>query len=376
MGLTPSNIMEARLLKSFRNCIDSLYINQKFAENENISINDGDILKPDFVLYAPETESMVIVELKNLAGPSRQAGTELSAYTSEIRSAIPFLSDGDVVHVLISPEWPTLLKHYVQHEIFWQGKNLICLQPVDCDGSIKLEILGLTQLSNDATSFKISERHLGGYQMCLYDDLLYGENPDRSRLDAHIEQFKAALHAMAVAGSRVNSHGFAMLWKDRWSGSLAPYSITIMNFAPFQSVERFLHLDPLEIPEMVKRFFLLVKENDPEGHGNAISAVTDAGERLLENVCSPRVEGFAHWGAHRKIMEHRAEHVAFVGWGLFGEALFSRLQAEYDAGNITCSINDPGLGLSVVADIVDDSYEFVDLSYLDFDVPEPRGDER
>ena len=126
-----SNFAASRMLQSFRTCVSSLYITQKISENENISINEGEILKPDFVLYAPETESVVIVELKNIAGPTRQAGTELAAYSCEIRTTIPFLSDGDIVHILISTEWPTLLRHFVQHEIFWQRKNLLCLQPVD-----------------------------------------------------------------------------------------------------------------------------------------------------------------------------------------------------------------------------------------------------
>lgn len=330
-ALAPTDFAEKRLLQSIKTCIASLYINNVFSEDENISVSDSESLKPDFVLYAPETESVVIVELKNLGGPTRQAGTELSAYTCEIRSAIPFIADGDIVNVIVSTEWPTLLKHYARQEIFWQHRNLICLRPIPHDGAVKLEILGLTDLAEGGTALKISDRHLGGYQICLYDDQLYSPTPDRARLDKNEEQFRTSLQAMATMGNRLNSHGFAILWKDRWQGSLAPYSITVMNFAPFQSVERFLHIEGAEVPDIIKRFIELVKENDPEGHGNALSALTDAATAFLKNVCSPEVEGFSHWGAHQKIMEGRAKNLAFVGWGLFGEAVFSRLQKEYES---------------------------------------------
>jgi hypothetical protein len=72
--VTPKNFAEQRLLASIRTCIESLGITEVFSENENISISDSEILKPDFVLYAPETESIVIVELKNFSGASREAG--------------------------------------------------------------------------------------------------------------------------------------------------------------------------------------------------------------------------------------------------------------------------------------------------------------
>ena len=182
-----------------------------------------------------------------------------------------------------------------------------------------------------------------------------------------MEQFKSALNSMAITGNRLNSHGFAFLWKDLWRDSLAPYSITVLNFAPFQSVERFLHINDGELPDMVQRFIRLVKENSPEGHGNSLSEITDACEDLLGQVCSPQVEAFTHWGALRKIMEGRAQHIAFVGWGLFGDALLEKLKAAYREGNISCPSTSPELGFAVISEIVDDSYEFIDLSYVDLD---------
>lgn len=366
-----TNFAESRILKSFTTCIESLHINEIVFENKDISITKGEGLKPDFVLYAAETQSVVIVELKNISGPTRNAGTELSAYSCEVKSLIPFLSDGDLVHVLISMEWPTLLKHYVRHEIIWQSKNLICLQPVEgTNGEIKLRILPIGMLAEDVRSFKIGQEYLGGFQVCLYDDGLCTANANRKRLDQHVEQFKSALHSMAVIGNRLNSHGFAFLWKDHSELSGAPYSITLLNFAPFQSVERFLHIDGVnginDLPDTVGRFMRLVRDHDPEGHGNTLSKITDACTELLESICSPRVEGFTHWGALRKIMDGRAEHIAFVGWGLFGELHIEKLKEAYKNGDFVVPSTDPSLGFSVVAEIVDDDYQFIDMSYIEF----------
>lgn len=364
----PSNFAESRMLQSFKVCVSSLYITETFSENENISISDREALKPDFVLYALETESIIIVELKNISGPTRQVGTELSAYSCEVRTTIPFLSDGDIVHILISTEWPTLLKHFVRHEIFWQSRNMLCLEPVKDDkGEIGLRILGLSELSEDVTSFKITQEYLGGFQICLYDHELYSKNPNRERLDQYVEQFKSALNSMAITGNRLNSHGFAFLWKDLSTRSLAPYSITVLNFAPFQSLERFLHIGNDVFPDMVQRYIKLVQEYDPEGHGNTLNKITDACMDLLNQVCSPRPEGFTHWGMLREIMDRRAEYIAFVGWGLFGEAHLEKLKTAYQEGNISCPSTSPELGFSVISDIIDDSYEFIDLSYVDFD---------
>ncbi|MBD9513640.1 hypothetical protein [Pseudomonas sp. PDM22] len=363
----PSGRMEQRILDSINVCKESLYSNVVVSENENISINEGEALKPDFVLYATETESIVIVELKNLVSPSRQAGTELSAYCCEIRASIPFISDGDVVNVLVSTEWSTLLKHYVRQEVFWQRKNLICLRPVLHEGVRRLEILPVQELAEGGLDMVISDRHLGGYQICLYDDGLYQPNANRDRLDGCIEQFKTALQSMATIGARLNSHGFAFLWKDEWELSLAPYSITVINFAPYQSIERFLQkIDLEDIPEMVSRFMDIVVEFDPVGHGNALSEIRDTATDILSNVCSVRPEGYTHWGELRSVMLGRDSKVAFVGWGLFGEAMLLKLKEEYRAGNTSCSMMDPEIGLSVVDSIVDRNYPFIELAWIKY----------
>ncbi len=363
---TVSSFAASRITESFKICIDSLHITRKISENENISIRLGEILKPDLILYAPETQSVVIIELKNIAGPTRQAGTELGGYSAEIRTIIPLIADGDIVHVLISTNWPTLLRHFVNHQIFWKRENLLCLQPIlDINGEIRLRILEVAELIDDSGAFRISPKHLGGYQICLYDQDLYSHNPDRNRLDKYVGQFNSALNSMTITGNRLNSHGFAFLSRDLFPASLSPYFITVVNIAPFQFVERFLHLDDNDLPDIAMRFIHIVQEYQPEGHGNTLSMITDACTDILESVCSPYPEGFLPWGNLRELMSGRTQHLSFTGWGLFGEAALDKLKKAYNSGDFTCSLSNPKLGMDVISEIINDDYDFISLSYDD-----------
>lgn len=256
---SPQNLSEQKFYDSYKASLEALSDTTVFSENENISLDPREGLKPDFVLYSASAQCFVIVELKNIPGPTRQAGTELNAYASEIRTWMPLCADGDIVYVIVSMDWPALLKHYIRHEVFWQSRNLICLQPCRNNGKIGLEIVDPRFFSEDLFSFKISDRHIGGYHICLYDKGRYPENPELTRLDKHIEQMKCALQQMAQQGNTLKSHGFAFLWKDKCPESLAPYMITTANIAPIQSVERFFKVQDTECAGILERFVELRK---------------------------------------------------------------------------------------------------------------------
>lgn len=173
----------------------------------------------------------------------------------------------------------------------------------------------------------ISPHHLGGYQLCLYDHELYGSN-DRDRLDPHIDQLKTATAVMALKGASQKSHGFAFLWKDHNHGNYAPYSITILNLAPFQSLERFFHSyreAETEIPKTTKRFIELAKEYSIEGHSGSLDQITDFGTKFLENICSPQAEAYFTWDCLKDFMLENSDYgsglVEFHSWGIFSELL-------------------------------------------------------
>lgn len=360
---------EARIINAYEHCFKSLHNNKVISEDENISLKKGDSLSPDFLLYAPETESLVVLELKNIPNPTRQVGTELGAYASEIKSYVPFISDGDIVHVVISRDWPTLLRHYLFNEIFWMQRNILCLEPYqNHSDEIKLRAYSPRNLVEDDVSLMICDRHLGGYQLCLYDDELYSGG-SRDRLDQHLEQLKTAIFAMAVKGNSQKNHGFAFLWKDHRPMSLAPYSITILNFAPFQSLERFFQgqsAEDIEISEMTNRFISIVSEFSPIGHGESLEQIVDYGERYLKDICSPRVEAFMHWDNLKSFMLQSSDLIEFHSWGVFSELLADKLASKYEEGNHSIKLTDPNLGLELIDELVDDEYKFIDLTYYNY----------
>ena len=359
-SLNITGIIENKIYKIFEHCLKSLHITEIISENQNISLKKGDILKPDFLLYAPETESIVIVELKNLTSPSRQAGTEVSAYASEIKSYIPFISEGDLINVIISPVWTTLLKHYVLHELFWLQRNIICLEPFIKDGLTLLKIININNLIDNEISFKLSEKHLGGYQLCLYDY-------SKSDFEIHLNQMKSALSAMAAKGNSQKNHGFAFLWKDHWELSIAPYSITILNFAPFNSLERLFQEENFHPNEMTEKFIKIISDFCPEGHGQSLEQITEVGSLFLEDFSSPRAEGFTTWKFLKSTMLERATIKSFRAWGIFEELLSEKILNEYKRGNKNINYDCPIIGLELINEIVDENYDFIDLSYYFYD---------
>ena len=371
----PQSLSEHKVYENFNYCLSSLNILHVISENENICFNSSDSLKPDFLLYAPETETVVIIELKNIVTPSRQAGTEISAYANEVKTYIPFISDGDIVNVIISSVWPTLLRHYVFHEIFWQQRNLLCLEPIKENGEIKLKIVEVSSIAEDAISLKLCNEHIGGYQLCLYDNNLYAEPNNRTRLDPFIDQMKTALSAMASKGNSQKSHGFAFLWKDAWSLSLAPYSISIFNFAPFQSFERHFHNENFEPNDTARKFINVIKEHDPAGHGESLLTITSTGKSFLKNFCSPSIEGFLNWSHLSEIMLRRCNPlISFRCWGTFEDIFFDKLLQKYKTGEPEIPFDDPITGLEVINELIDPEYEFYNLSYFEED-PEMDDDD-
>lgn len=359
----PSGLCETKITNSFKYCLESLDIVEVITDNENISLNPEDSLKPDFLLYAPETQSIVIVELKNLSSPSRQAGTEVSAYANEVKTYIPFISDGDIINVIISPEWAVLLKHYVFHEIFWQQRNILCLQPKIKDDEVRLEIVDTHLIAEDFNNSKLGNEHLGGCNICLYDYDSHTNQRNLTRLDLYINQMKTAMAAMAAKANSQRNHGFAFLWKEKYL-TQAPYNITVVNFAPFQSFERHFHTDGFTPNKMGKKLIDIITNHQPEGHGKSLTAILEMCKDVLENICSPQPEGFLNWGKLKEKMPKGGDLISFHCWGTFEEIYTERLIHHYKTETDRIRYDDPGFGLEMLEELVDKNYAHIELSSI------------
>jgi hypothetical protein len=240
-----------------------------------------------------------------------------------------------------------LLRHYARDQILWQGRNLLCLRPVAHeDNTVALEIVGPQEIAGDALEYSLNPEQVGGYQICLYDYHRHGN------FSQYENQFRSALQCMANEGNRQRSHGFAYLWRNREDFSLAPYSITCMNVAPFV-----VHSDSPDPHKIFNSLFLtklldVVDDFSPAGHGESLRVISDAGRKIVETICEPRYEGFFSWDHHRILLQQNAEKVAFIGWGIFGDAFFSELENKYRARQDVTDFMNPTIGDSVVDSLI------------------------
>jgi len=346
---TPLVIKKVR--ESFLYCLASFENNTLISENSDISLNPKDKLKPDFLLYAPETESIVVIELKNQKGATREAGTEIGAYAAEIKTYLPYISDGEVVSVIVATEWPALLRHFVFNEVFWMQRNLICLEPVNTDEGVRLQIVDPAIFAESDINTKINARQLGGYQLCLYDDELY-KGGDYYRTAAYENQMRAALNAMVAKGNALKTHGFAFLWRHCFHIGLAPYNITIINIAPFQSLPKPIKGSDLNLTNISNKLLNIRQEYAPEGHGQALESIREYGSQFLTTFCDPKPEGFMQWRDLQPNIFYQTDAIAFVGWDIFGELFFDRLAQEYREDNFEWAQDSPLLANRMIEELM------------------------
>nr|WP_220572358.1 hypothetical protein [Gluconobacter oxydans] len=316
------NLDEKKILDVFELCIKYFSEVEIITDNENISILSNDSLKPDFLLYSSSSQGWIIVELKNIPNPTRQAGTELSAYAAELRTQLIHLSDGDISNIIISTAWPTLLCHYVSHEILWMGRKILCLKPEIENNDILLSVVD-PKIFTNSVNINLSAYEVGGFQLCLYDNLCQHKDYDPLRLDQHVLQMRKALEIAKNSAQSLQSHGFAFLWKDHSPNAVATYSITLVNAASFQSFGHILASLPPESPlgPLQKGILRIAQEDSPTGQTPTLEMMQKSIEKSLSNIARPSAEGFCTWNMLSYFMENQSggDLIDFVAWGRFGE---------------------------------------------------------
>lgn len=359
----PKNQIEKKLKDSYLNCYPSLLLTEIITKNENISSSKGDILKPDILAYGIERESIILIELKNLSGTTREAGTELAAYAGELKGYLAHLSDGDIINVIISPHWPTLLKHYIFNNIVWQNKNMICLEPCIIDGDIKLKPLDLKILLQTEVPQKFGADHLRGYHICLYDYTQYSKNRTTTKLHSQLDVIKSSLSRMAAEGEKGNSHGFLILSKEIAGFGLAPYMITLVNVAPLSSIERYFHSDDInsheDLPFIGQKLYDVYTYHEPLGLGVNTSRIFHSGKDYLKKICKPEIESLNPWSILRsEINNIHTEAIYFESWGIFKDKSMDVLFKKYERGEYSKTLNSISIGLEVIDELIDEDYEF------------------
>ncbi len=179
----------------------------------NISMERAERLFPDLILVSRVTGHVLVVEIKREDQTTREALTELLAYEQEIRNQLPYLPDSQIMFILVSRSFPTLLSHAIGQTILWQGKQVLALAVTECGASLILHVV----LPVGWTATRLTHVPAKCFETV---DLVVGPcQPEAANgLDGLILDLT---HVIAREGERLGSHGFVLVSAERIAGSSA-----------------------------------------------------------------------------------------------------------------------------------------------------------
>lgn len=334
---------DRKVVDSYNYCLNTLSNTKVVCEDIDISQFSDEIIRPDFLLYSIDYEAWVIVEIKNIPNPTRQAGTELGAYANALKSYFPNMSDGDVINIIIANDWPTLIKNYIFNEIFWLNRNILCLKPIKYMSEIKLECIKPSILTKGYNGKNLSPEDFSGYQLCIYGKGIYS-GFDINDLEKNIEQIKSAFQRMVNKASRFHSHGFAFLWRDFRQHSIAAYSITIVDINPFKD-NLYFTCNEKGIAEELQN---IIWEYESTGNTYSLWEIMNDANFYLGEISSAWPEAPSNWSVLCEFMVEAADLIEFKCWGRVSELYENELSNEYKKGRIDLEFTDPGFGFDFI----------------------------
>ncbi len=327
-NFSPSGYAEEKFLESYSLAWGALTYVEILTSDTNISLTKTEVLRPDFILYDQEKESIVIVELKNRAQATREADTEIGAYAAAIRKYMPLLADSDIVNVIVSSTWPPLLRHFIFNEIVWLGRSVICMEPSREDGKKRLRIKDIRCFTDSERASRIPLDALGGHVIGLERSSTHGES-----LSRYVPRMRLAGMAMSRQGTALRSHGFALLWQT--DNANVPYCFTLVNVAPMLDLGHLTTQDPpfLPINAFAKRLRNLVQDYGPGGHTRSLLLIDKHGRIFVDRWCKPVSEAYCGWKSLKQdILDRKVKMLGFYPWGVFAEVFHRKLALRISKG--------------------------------------------
>ena len=301
--------------------------------DRDISRTLGEELRPDVVAYNPEEETIVVFELKKSTQTGRQALTELLAYEHELQNHLPLLGPLNIIYVLISPEWSTLMDHALIGAVTWARKTCIGLEVHDTPEGRRLKVripdswapllsFGLpAEALSTATLALYSYTTAAATQEWSFDDRQPRDGKDDDP-DSDVKRFrelKTALELIARDGERVGSHGFALLC-DNNDFPPCPWLILVGVINPLAFLRHSLAVGAPAGETDVTKFF-----SDPHrgyldtGMDSNIGRVVKRASRYLRETYQPTLESYLDWSTARTVMRGIAAPILMEFWGVLGD---------------------------------------------------------
>lgn len=313
---------ERKIKNSFLNSYRAVEYLEVISDDKNISTDDTEILKPDILALSIEHNTFVIVELKNNSSASRQAGTELSAYSAELKGSLDYLSDGDIISVIISTDWRPLLLHHVFNMINWQHKNILCLEPKlnDLGGKV-LKILPIGSIIKAKTRDYINQRHLTGFNVTLYDfDATDSHESFLScgLVDSNLLRIKAFMGLISSFCERNQAHGFCRLdFFHSVNGGC--YVLTMVNASGVLAYNNFAEEHDMDSILISKLYELDTKHTFSSSSRSLFDAYANSRE-ILSSFSKPQIETLTTWDNLRINAEApHMENVFIELWGFYND---------------------------------------------------------
>ncbi|CAA6807963.1 MAG: Unknown protein [uncultured Sulfurovum sp.] len=293
-----------KFINSARYVKENLYLLDLITNDDNISTQKGEVLRPDLILFNVETNVLIVVEIKREHGAERQAITELLAYEHEIQNLMPFMSKVDICFVIISADYRTLLEHSIYSLSVWQNKKILPIKISGIESSDtskwKLSFHRLDSWSL-LSHTNILPKQISTFELVLYDKDAYNPNINVKDKEDNMAIFYKGLDLIIKEAEKNNISGFSILLKNTNPMlALNNYSIMIGVVNHFSFLEKIR-----DNSSKVKKYFLDNETLILSNHLSAFSFTNNA-EKFLNNFYNPEYEGFYNWKIHREILEQNS----------------------------------------------------------------------
>jgi len=344
-----------KFINSAKYVKDNLYLLDLITNDDNVSTTKGEILRPDLLLFNNETNTFIVVEIKREHGAERQAVSELLAYEHEIQNLMPFMSKTDIVFIIISADYRTLLEHSVSSLAIWQNKKILPLKISGIDSSDsskwnlsfhKIDSWSLLSHTN------ILPEQISTAELVLYDKDAYNPQINVKDKKDNIYVINKGLELIIKEAERNNISGFVILIKNTVPTlDLNNYSIVIGVVNHFSFLE---HIE--DNSSKIKDYFL----NDENffGFDNHLQDIPfmDNSLKYLKNFYNPEYEGFDNWSNYREQLEENSTPIKI---DFFGE--IDSLVTQFALNKTVLKSYFPELSTG----LIDFSYPNIGINILD-----------
>lgn len=291
--------------------------------NRNLSAEKGERLFTDLLYCAKGTSQFIVIEVKNHNITAREAITEVLAYEHEVLNHLPFAGTHDIMIVIVSRDFSTLLDHAVAGLNTWSRRNVLCLRFDDSEKDPFLEV----HLPKAWTSIG---------QAAMPDDALVtgflSFAPKASLTEDQVYSVcDTAAQLMAREAERSGGSGFALVAYNHFYPRLAegPYLVLAGVVNPFSFLGNAIDQGFLKASTSPIARYLYDdgKLNDLSSSWNWIGGGVGAAADYLNAYGRAHWEGFSDWRTLRDARrwalgvtpDRHLRPVSMDFWGVLGD---------------------------------------------------------